>query len=176
MDLEGADALITRFLHANWGTTPIAWPNLEARDFASPSLPLLPDGSADYLSVRSFLVTNTTVTIPGHCVRSRAQLHLDICVKSGTGVRTAKRHLSGLVALVENSMIRGDAGLVRFRTATGGTSYVADNGWWVEGVVIPFEFERYFVPQVYHLPDPTPEPEPEPEPEFELEFELEFAP
>ena len=91
MTLEQADALIATYLSSNWTATLIAWENVDPRAFSMPGQPLLPDGTADYLQVRSYEVSNRTVTIPAHCIRSHVQLQISVCVKAGSGVRKAKK-------------------------------------------------------------------------------------
>lgn len=143
MNLEGADALLAAHLSENWPHTPIAWENVEPRSWTAPGQPLLPDGEADYLIVRSDLVGNRTVTIPGTCVRSQVQYLFSVCVKQGTGTRKAKKWLDHLVELLENVTLRGTEGTLRVSTMIGSVGYAAENGWHVEEASFMVYFERY---------------------------------
>ncbi|NCC40465.1 MAG: hypothetical protein EOM21_13615 [Gammaproteobacteria bacterium] len=143
MTLEDADALIATYLSTHWTTTPIAWANVDPRAFSQPGQPLLPDGTADYVQVRSYLVSNRTVTVPAHCIRSHVQLQISVCVKAGTGVRKAKKHLSDLVKLLENATIGSSGAHIRIGTLIGAAGYFSDNGWYIEDAAFPFYFERY---------------------------------
>ena len=143
MTLEQADALIATYLSSNWTATPIAWENVDPRAFSMPGQPLLPDGTADYLQVRSYEVSNRTVTIPAHCIRSHVQLQISVCVKAGSGVRKAKKHLSDLVNLLENATIGASGSQIRFGTLIGSAGYFSDNGWYIRDAAFPFYFERY---------------------------------
>jgi hypothetical protein len=143
MDLEQADALIDTHLATHWTTTPIAWANVEPRAFSQPGQPLLPDGTADYVQVRTYLVSNRTVTVPAHCIRSHMQLQVSVCVKAGKGDRKAKKHLSDLVILLENATIGASGAHIRIGTLIGSAGYFSDNGWYIEDAAFPFYFERY---------------------------------
>jgi hypothetical protein len=143
MNLEGADALISQYLVTNWPHTEIAWQNVDPRAWTQPGQPLLPEGQADFLIVRSELVGNETVTVPATCVRSQVQYLFSVCVKQGTGTRQAKKWLDHLVDLLENVTLRDTSGTVRVSTMIGSVGYAAENGWHVEEASFMIYFERY---------------------------------
>jgi hypothetical protein len=143
MTLEGADALISSHLVANWPHTPIAWGNVEPRAWTQPGQPLLPEGDDDFLIVRSELVRNQTVTVPATCVRSQVQYLFSVCVKQGTGTRQAKKWLDHLVDLMENVTLRDTDGTLRVSTMIGSVGYAAENGWHVEEASFMVYFERH---------------------------------
>ena len=143
MNLEGADALLTTYLAEHWTHTPIAWDNIEARDFAEMGQPLLPSGDLDYVQIRSEIVGNRTLTVPGTCVRTQMQLQVAVCVKQHTGTRNARRLLDQLVDLLENQRIGTFGNRLSFGPLGGAVRYVAANGWFVEEASLPCYFERY---------------------------------
>jgi hypothetical protein len=143
MNYSDADKLISEYLAANWTTTPIAWPNIEPRSFVPIGQPMLPMGTADYVALRSQGAGSRTVTVDGSCIRYSGQLFVAICVKEGTGVRTAKGHIDALVEILENVTIKAAEGAVRMGTLTGPTGYPSGNGWYCEEFGIMFTFERY---------------------------------
>jgi hypothetical protein len=138
-----AEALLYTYLSANWTATKIAWQNVEPRDFTSPSQPLLPEGTDDYIAVRVMLVNSTTITMPANCIRYRGQLMVGVCVKENTGTRTAKNRLSSLVELLENATISDVNGSLRIGNMAGSLGYPAPNGWYVEDSSFMFTFERF---------------------------------
>lgn len=143
MTFEEADELLAQYLDTNWDVTPIAWPNVEPRNFQAPGYPLLPMGEADYVAVRTTGAGSKTITVPGSCLRYTGQLFLAVCVKEGTGVRVAKEYLSSLAGLLENATIRGSAGAVRLGNLSGPVSYTTPNGWYVEEIGVLYSFERF---------------------------------
>jgi len=77
-------------------------------------------------------------------VRYTGQLLVAVCVKEGTGVRTAKGHTDTLVNLLENKTItEHGTGDIRMGTITGPTEYPAPNGWFVIEFAIMYAFERF---------------------------------
>jgi hypothetical protein len=71
------------------------------------------------------------------------QLFVAVCVKEGTGVRTAKGYVDLLVELLENQTLTNADGDVRMGTITGPTGYPSENGWYVEEFAILFAFEKF---------------------------------
>jgi hypothetical protein len=143
MTLEEADALLTTYLAEHWTQTPIAWQNIEPRNFSEMGQPLLPSGTEDFIAVRSEIVNNQTLTVPGRCIRTQMQLQVAVCVKENTGTRSARRWLSDLVALLENQRIGDPGSQLSFGTLSGAARYVTDNGWFVEEASLPCYFERH---------------------------------
>lgn len=143
MNLAESDKLLTEYLAANWTATPISWPNIENRDYSVAGHPLLPTGTADYVALRTHGAGSRTVTVDGRCIRYSSQLFVAVCVKEGTGVRGARGHLDGLVALLENATLSGTAGRIRMSNITGPVDYAAPNGWFVSEVGIMYFYERY---------------------------------
>ncbi|MCO5761594.1 MAG: DUF4128 domain-containing protein [Chromatiaceae bacterium] len=144
MTYTDADRLIQEYLAANWTTTQIAWPNVEPRSFVPIGQPLLPMGTSDYIALRSHGTGSQTITVNRKCVRYTGQLFVAVCVKEGTGVRTAKGHTDTLVNLLENKTItEHGTGDVRMNTITGPTEYPAPNGWFVIEFAIMYAFERF---------------------------------
>jgi hypothetical protein len=138
-----ADKLITEYLTANWSTTPIVWPNLEPRDYSAVGQPLLPRGTTDYVALRSHGTGSQTITVTGSCVRYMGQLFVAVCVKEGTGVRTAKGYVDSLVDLLENQTLTNADGDVRMGTISGPTEYPSENGWFVSEFALMFAFEKF---------------------------------
>jgi hypothetical protein len=66
-----------------------------------------------------------------------------VCVKEGTGVRTAKGYVDTLVGLLENRTLKSPGGVVRLNTLTGPTAYPAPNGWYCEEFAIMYYFEQF---------------------------------
>lgn len=143
MTFDEADQIIATHLDTNWVTTPIAWPNVEPRDFQTVGQPLLPLGETDYIAIRTTGLGSRTVTVPGTCIRYSGQLFVASCVKAGTGVRLAKERLGELSSLLENATLRGTPGVVRLGTLTGPVAYTTSNGWYVEEIGIMYHFERF---------------------------------
>ena len=143
MTYTEADRLIQEHLSANWATTPIAWPNIEPRSFVPIGQPLLPMGTSDYVALRSQGAGSQAITVNGSCVRYAGQLFVAVCVKEGTGVRTAKGYVDTLVGLLENRTLKGPGGVVRLSTLTGPTAYPAPNGWYCEEFAIMYYFEQF---------------------------------
>ena len=143
MNFAESDKILTEYLAANWTTTPISWPNVEGRDYSVAGHPLLPVGTADYVALRTHGAGSRTVTVDGRCIRYSSQLFIAVCVKEGTGVRAARGHLDGLVALLENATLSGTAGQIRMSNVTGPADYMAPNGWFVSEVGIMYHYERY---------------------------------
>jgi hypothetical protein len=143
MNIDDAEELIYTYLNANWTDTKIAWQNVDAKDYSSPSQPLLPEGTDDYIDVRMNVFTSRTVTIPANCIRYTGQLLVGVCVKENTGTRVAKGHLASLVNLLENATITGVSGDLRIGNMTGSLGYAAPNGWYVEDSSFMFTFERH---------------------------------
>jgi hypothetical protein len=142
MTLDDADKLISSYLSSQWTTTPLAWPNLDPRSFSTVGQPLLPQGTAAYVALRSIGRGSKTVTVPGTCIRYSGQLFIASCVKENTGVRQAKVTLSGLIALIENVTLRGSTGILRFGSFTGPACYSTPEGWYVEEIGALYQFER----------------------------------
>lgn len=143
MTLDQADELLVTYLSDNWTETPIAWPNVEPRNWTEAGQPLLPDGTDDYIAVRGMGLGSQTITVDGSCIRYTGQLFIASCVKDGTGVRRAKSHLTGILELLENETLSGPDGSVRLGTITGPVGYSSANGWYVEEVGLLYHFERY---------------------------------
>lgn len=143
MNFSQSDKIITEHLAANWTTTPISWPNIEGRNYSAVGQPLLPAGTADYIALRSHGAGSRTVTVDGSCIRYSSQLFVAVCVKEGTGVRTAKGNVDTLVALLENATLRGNSGSVRMNNITGPTEYSAPNGWYVIEFAVMYHYERF---------------------------------
>lgn len=146
MTLAEAEAALYALLQEHWTQTPLAWRNVDPRNYAGPSQPLLPDGDADYLSIQVDIFSATTVTVPGSCIRYAGQLVAGICVKESTGTRQAKQYLTEVCALAENSRIVSSDGNVRLSTLSNMVDYFLDNGWYVLEATFPLYFERYLTP------------------------------
>lgn len=147
MTISDAEEAVYGALASLWTTTPIAWRNVDPRNYADPSQPLLPDGDSDYISVSVDIFSSTTLTVPGNCIRYAGQVALGICVPERTGTRTAKTYLSQLCALLENQRLRTDAGSVAVSTLANQGSYISENGWYVLEAAFPLYFERHTIPQ-----------------------------
>lgn len=143
MNLEAADALLATYLSQYWTQTPIAWQNVEPRNFSEMGQPLLPSGDEDYVAVRSEVVGNRTLTVPGSCIRTQLQLQVAVCVKEGSGTRRARRLLSQIVELLENKRIGDFGNRLSFSTLSGAACYTSDNGWFIEEASLPCYFERH---------------------------------
>lgn len=143
MNLSGADKIISEYLSDNWTKTPISWPNIEGRDFTAPGQPLLPMGTEDYIAVRTAGSGSRTITIPGTCIRTSAQLFLAVMVKETTGQRKALAYVDDLIELFENAVLPGSDGEVRMSNTSGPASYPTPNGWFTSEIGIMFYFERF---------------------------------
>ncbi len=144
---DEAEAALYALLAERWTTTPLAWRNIEARDYADASLPLLPDGEADYVSVQVDIFGGETITVPGKCIRYAGQLVLGVCVQESTGTRQAKAYQSDLQGLVESTTVQSSAGTVRLSPLSNSVDYFTPNGWYVLEAVFPFHFERQLTPR-----------------------------
>lgn len=129
MTFNDADRIVAEYLSQHWTALPIAWENIEAREWSAPGQPLLPKGNKDYLSVLSDPVNSRNITVSRTCVRRAVQYQFAVCVKQGRGTRSARTHLDSLIALFENRTL--SPGL-RFSTHLGTAKYATDNGWHVE--------------------------------------------
>lgn len=146
MRVDEAEAALYALLAQSWTTTPLAWHNVDERNFTEPGMPLLPDGDTDYVSVRLDVFSATTLTVPANCIRYSGQLALGICVKERTGTRQAKKHLSDLAALLENQTLASDGGHLRVSTLSNTADYFAENGWYVLEATFALYFERFLIP------------------------------
>ena len=147
MTITDAEEAVYGLLSAVWTATPLAWRNVDPRNYLDPSQPLLPDGEDDYISVNVDVFSATTLTVPGNCIRYSGQVALGICVPERTGTRTAKTYLSQLCDLLENQRLRSSDGSLVVSTLSNQGSYVTDNGWYVLEATFPLYFERYLTPQ-----------------------------
>jgi len=143
MTLSGADKVISEFLAANWTQTPVSWPNIEGRNYAVAGYPLLPEGTSDYVAVRTTGAGSRTITVPGRCIRTSAQIFFAACVKEGLGQRKALEYIDDLIALFENARLTSPEGTVRMSNYTGPAGYPAPNGWFVQEIGVMFYFERF---------------------------------
>lgn len=148
MRLDDAEAAVYTLLATRWTATPLAWHNVDPRNFIVPGEPLLPDGDADFIAVRLDIFGSTTLTVPGNCIRYSGQLALGICVKERTGTRQAKTYLADLSALLENQTIKSSDGAIRVSTLSNTADYFAENGWYVLEATFPLYFERYLQPEI----------------------------
>ena len=146
MRVDEAEAALYALLAQSWTATPLAWHNVDERNFTEPGMPLLPDGDTDYVSVRLDVFSATTLTVPANCIRYSGQLALGICVKERTGTRQAKKYLSDLAALLENQTLASDGGHLRVATLSNTADYFAENGWYVLEATFALYFERYLIP------------------------------
>ena len=146
MRVDEAEAALYALLTQSWTATPLAWHNVDERNFTEPGMPLLPDGDTDYVSVRLDVFSATTLTVPANCIRYSGQLALGICVKERTGTRQAKKYLSDLAALLENQTLASDGGHLRVSTLSNTADYFAENGWYVLEATFALYFERYLIP------------------------------
>jgi hypothetical protein len=146
MRIDEAEETVYQILAQNWSLTPLAWHNVDARNYTLPGQPLLPDGTEDYLAVRLDIHAATTLTVPGHCIRYAGQLSLGICVKERTGTRQAKTYLSELADLLENQRLVSEHGTLMVSPLSNQGDYFAENGWYVLEAAFPIHFERYLVP------------------------------
>lgn len=146
MQIHEAEAALYALLARRWTATPLAWHNVDARNFTEPGQPLLPDGEADYITVRLDVFGSTTLTVPANCIRYSCQLALGICVKERTGTRQAKKYLSDMAALLENQTLAADGGHLRLSTLSNTADYFSENGWYVLEATFAIYFERYLVP------------------------------
>ena len=146
MRFDEAESALYHLLASHWTATPLAWHNVDERNFGDPGQPLLPDGDDDYLSVRLDIFPGRTITVPGTCVRYGGQLAIGICVKERTGTRQAKTYLADLAELLENQTLVHDGGRLRLSTLSNTADYFAENGWYVLEATFALYFERYLVP------------------------------
>jgi hypothetical protein len=144
MTHASASRLIAQHLVSRWTSTPIVWENVNPQNLQAAGQPLLPAGVADYVAVRDVGRGSQTITVPAACTQVSRQLFLAACVKAGTGTRKAQAMVDGLIALFENTVLRGNPGegVVRFRDYTGPATYLAPNGWYVAEVGFMFQFEK----------------------------------
>lgn len=146
MRVDEAEAALYSLLSTSWTMTPLAWHNVDPRNFIVPGEPLLPDGDQDYVSARLDVFSSKTLT--GTCIRYSGQLALGICVKERTGTRQAKKYLSDLAAILENQTIKSSDGALRMSTLSNTADYFAENGWYVLEATFPMYFERYLQPEI----------------------------
>ena len=142
MNLAQADKVIAEFLASRWTTTPIVWPNVEARNFQVAGHPMLPQGEVDYISIRTAGEGSRTIVLGGGCVRYTGVMYLASCVKEGTGVRLAKERLSDLIVLFENAQLSSQYGTIRMGSISGPIGYPAQGGWYIEEAGFMFTFDR----------------------------------
>ena len=143
MRFDEVEAALYSVLETYWTATPLAWHNVDERNFGEPGQPLLPDGDEDFVSVRLDIFPGETITVPGTCVRYSGQLAIGICVKERTGTRQAKTYLSDLCELLENQTVVSSVGEIRLSTLSNTADYFAENGWYVLEGTFALYFERY---------------------------------
>ena len=143
MNFPEAEEALYQYLDENWAATPLAWRNVDPRNFADPSQPLLPDGTTDYLAIRVDVYSGQTITVPGNCVRYTGQLSVGICVRERTGTRQAKTYLATLAEMLENRRLISSAGSLMVSPLSNQGDYFAENGWYVLEASFPIHFERY---------------------------------
>ena len=146
MRVDEAEAALYSLLAQHWTATPLAWHNVDERNFGEPGQPLLPDGDEDFVSVRLDVFSSQTLTVPANCIRYSGQLALGICVKERTGTRQAKTYLADLAGLLENQTLTSASGHLRMSTLSNTTDYFAENGWYVLEATFSLYFERHLLP------------------------------
>ena len=143
MNLLTAQALIETYLSTNWTATPVAYENVEARNWTATGQPLLPEGDVDYVTLRTEFRGSETITIPGRCIRYYGGLYPAVCVKDGSGTRTALGYAKDLTALLESKEIPSADGMLRVWTLAGTQKYRPSADWFVVELSFNFSFERY---------------------------------
>jgi hypothetical protein len=151
MTITDAEESIYAYIASVWEVTPLAWRNVDPRNYGDPSQPLLPDGEADYVSVGVDIFSATTLTVPGNCIRYTGQATFGVCVPERTGTRVAKTYVSQLCDLLENQRLRSSDGSLAISTLSNQVSYWTENGWYVVEAAFPIYFERYLDPQTVDI-------------------------
>lgn len=142
MNIVQAAEHIQTYFDTNWTSTPIAWANVEARDWDVANQPLLPEGVEDYITVKILVPNSQTITVPGHCRRYFGTIYIAISVRKGTGTRRLEGYASELIELLENKRIDSADGEIRVWTLTGNAEF-AISDWYVNQIAFGFSFERY---------------------------------
>lgn len=143
MNISDASAVLENYLTVAWTATPIAYENVEARNWSEIGQPLLPDGDSDYIAIRSQVVNSRTLTVPGTCRRYEGVLFVGVAVRDGTGTRVADTYAAQLVTLLEGKELPSTTGMLRLWNLGGSVKYRPTTGWYVNELSFSFSFERY---------------------------------
>lgn len=146
MDVLSCSALLESYIGTNWSDTPVAYENVDARNWTEVGQPLLPDGTEDYLAVRQHIQKSEYITVPGTCRRYFGTLYTGIMTRDGTGTRNAEGHAKKLIELFEGIEISSPDGMLRMWSLTGSHKYRPAEGWYAIELAFNFSFERYVAP------------------------------
>lgn len=142
MNYVEASTLLQVFMFNNWTATPLAFNNVDSRNWTSVDQPVIPEGDSDYITVRTHIFHSQFITIPGTCRRYFGSLRLAISVRKGTGTRANETYATDLIGLLEGRTLSDASGELRVWTLTGNAEY-GDEDWHVNELAFGFSFERY---------------------------------
>lgn len=142
MNYVQASTALQVYLNSNWSATPLAFNNVEERNWTAVGQPILPEGDSDYVTLRTHIPSSTYITVPGHCRRYFGTLFLAVAVRKGTGTRTMETYITDLIALFEGKTLSTADGELRVWTLTGNAEYEL-NDWFVNEIAFGFSFERF---------------------------------
>lgn len=143
MTIVEAAKLLQTYLLANWVSTPLAFHNVDDREFAEVGQPILPTGTEDYVTIRTHVYRSQLITVPGHCRRYFGNLYLALSTRKGEGTRGLEGMMDQLISLLEGKTLRDDDdNLLRVWTLIGNAEYTVDD-WLVSEVAFGFSFERF---------------------------------
>lgn len=143
MTVDEASAVLENFFMVYWTATPIAFENVELRNWQEPGQPLLPEGDEDYIFLRSSINTSTVITVPGRCRRYQGTIRVGVAVRDGTGTRIGDGYAADLINLLEGRELSEATGMLRIWTLVGSVKYRPTSGWYVNELAFNFSFERY---------------------------------
>jgi hypothetical protein len=137
-------ALLENTLQDNWGTTPIAWQNIEARDHNLSGAPLLSAGNRSYINFFVDITKTEAIEIPLGAIRYFGYAGIDVNIKEGVGTRPAETLIDALIGLFQYRMISDDTACIRTHEYIDSGTFVIQEGWMTHSIQFPFsaDFRR----------------------------------
>ena len=142
MNYVEASRALQVYLNDNWSATPLAFTNVDGRQWATVGQPILPEGDVDYVTLRTHIPSSAFITVPGTCRRYFGTIFLAVAVRKGTGTRAMETYISSLIELLEGKTLSATEGELRVWTLTGNAEYEI-NDWFVNEIAFGFSFERF---------------------------------
>lgn len=134
-------ALLENTLQDGWGTTPIAWQNVEARDHAISGAPLLSDGSKSYISFSVDITKTEALEIPLGAIRYHGYIGIDVHTKEGIGTRAAETLIDALNLLFQYQIISDGITCIRTHEYLDSGNFIILEGWATHACQWPFSVE-----------------------------------
>ena len=134
-------ALLENTLQDNWGTTPIAWQNIEARDHNLSGAPLLSAGNRSYINFFVDITKTEAIEIPLGAIRYHGYIGIDVNIKEGVGTRPAETLIDSLNTLFQYQIISDGTTCIRTHEYIDSGTFTILEGWATHACQWPFSVE-----------------------------------